>query len=155
MANYNPNRAKVNRNYSFEELASLFCVHKNTVAHWVKNGLPCLKDQRPFLVLGADVRTYLQGKRVENRQKCKPNELFCLCCKKPTKPALNFVEYIPASESKGRLVGLCRDCSNIINKFVGLGWLAANLAIFDVSLPKELEHIRDTDKATLNSDFNQ
>jgi phage terminase Nu1 subunit (DNA packaging protein) len=45
MANYNPNLAKVNRSYTFEELAAVFGVHKNTVSSWVKNGLPCLKER--------------------------------------------------------------------------------------------------------------
>ena len=53
MARYNPNRAKINRSYTFEELAEVFGVHKNTVSAWVKNGLPCLHDKRPYLILGA------------------------------------------------------------------------------------------------------
>ncbi|PCH63208.1 MAG: hypothetical protein COC09_06490 [Gammaproteobacteria bacterium] len=48
MANYNHNLVKINRNYSFEELAAVFGVHKNTVSAWVKNGLPCLKEKRPL-----------------------------------------------------------------------------------------------------------
>ena len=56
MAKYNPNLVKINRSYTYEELAMVFDVHKNTVAAWVKNGLPCLKDMRPFLILGADAK---------------------------------------------------------------------------------------------------
>jgi phage terminase Nu1 subunit (DNA packaging protein) len=63
MANYNPNLVKIHRNYTFEELAAVFSVDKNTVSTWVKNGLPCLKEKRPFLILGADARFYLQKQR--------------------------------------------------------------------------------------------
>ena len=35
----NPNLAKIHRNYTVEEVADLFSVHKNTVRLWVKNGL--------------------------------------------------------------------------------------------------------------------
>ena len=155
MASYNPNKSKIHRNYTFEEVADLFCVHKNTVASWVKNGLPCMNESRPFLILGSELKAFLQARHKARKHKCRIDEIFCVKCKAPTKPALNFVEYVPSSESKGRLVGMCSDCESITNKFVGLGWLKANLNIFDVSLPKALEHIRDTDKPTLNSDFNK
>ena len=48
MANYNHNLIKIHRNYTYEELAEVFNVHKNTVSSWVKNGLPCLKEKRPI-----------------------------------------------------------------------------------------------------------
>jgi len=32
----NPNLAKIHRNYTVEEVALLFSVHKNTVRSWVK-----------------------------------------------------------------------------------------------------------------------
>ena len=155
MASYNPNRVKVHRNYTFEEVANLYGIHKNTVSCWVKNGLNCLDERRPYLILGGELKLFLQDRSKARKHKCGINELFCVRCKKPTKPALNFVEYVPISESKGRIVGICTECESVTNKFVGLGWLKVNLDTLDVSLPKALEHIRDTDRATLNSDFNQ
>lgn len=153
MANYNPNKAKINRNYTFEEMAALFGIHKNTVAGWVKNGLPCLNERRPFLILGTDVREYLQKQRSAKKQPCKPDELFCMRCKKPSRPAENFVEYLPISSTKGRLAGFCSCCECLINKFVSIGSLAAYSRIFDLTKPKELDRINDTDKPLLNSDF--
>jgi hypothetical protein len=153
MANYNPNKAKINRSYTFEELAEVYGVHKNTIAQWVKKGLPCLKEMRPFLILGADVRDYLQAQRVDKKQKCKPNELFCMRCKTPTTPAENFVEYLPTSPTKGRLVGFCSHCECLINKFVSFKSFADQSGIFDLTMPKELEHINDSDNPLLNSDF--
>ena len=153
MANYNPNKAKINRNYTYEELAEVYGVHKNTIAQWVKKGLPCLKEMRPFLILGADVRDYLQAQRIGNKQKCKPNELFCMRCKMPTQPAENFVEYLPISPTKGRLVGFCSRCECMVNKFVSFDGLGDYSAMFDLAMPKELEHINDSDNPLLNSDF--
>ena len=49
----NPRLAKIHRNYTVEEVASLFGVHRNTVREWVKRGLPTSDDQRPMLILGA------------------------------------------------------------------------------------------------------
>lgn len=145
MSNYNHNLVKVNRNYTFEELAAVFGVHKNTVAAWVKNGLPCLKEMRPFLILGVDAREYLRALRGSKKQKCKPNEFFCMRCKVPTIPHDNFVEYSPITTTKGRLSGFCRRCECVVNKFAGVGDLQRYALLFDLSVPKGLEHIKDCD----------
>ncbi len=153
MANYNQNLVKINRSYTFEELAAVFAVHKNTVSAWVKNGLPCLKERRPFLILGGDARLYLREQRERKKQKCKPDEMYCMRCKKPTKPAENFVAYLPLSASKGRLTGFCGRCECVVNKFVSYDSLAGYSALFDLSKPKGLEHINDSENPLLNSDF--
>ena len=153
MANYNPNLVKVNRNYTFEELAAVFGIHKNTVSSWVKNGLFCLKEKRPFLIIGDDARTYLQKQRKSKKQSCKPDELFCMRCKKPTKPAKNFVEYLPISSTKGRLMGVCSRCECVVNKFASFDSLMSYSGYFDLAIPKELGHINDSDTPLLNSDL--
>jgi transposase len=43
----NPNKAKIYRSYTVEEIANLFCVHKNTVRAWLKAGLPICDDRKP------------------------------------------------------------------------------------------------------------
>lgn len=146
MSKHNPYMVKVNRNYTFEELAAVLGVHKNTVAAWVKNGLPCLNERRPYLILGSHAREYLLNQRALKKQTCKPNELYCLRCKCPTTPAENFVEYTPITPTKGRLSGFCSSCECVINKFISPKKLARYEQVFDVSLPSGLEHIRDSDK---------
>lgn len=153
MAKYNPNRVKVNRSYTFEELAAVFGIHKNTVSMWVKNGLPCLKGRRPFLILGADARIYLKEQRENKKQACKSDELFCMRCKAPTKPAENFVEYLPLTTAKGCLTGFCHRCECVVNKFVSYASLGKYSAIFDLTKPTVLEDINDINNPPLNSDF--
>ncbi len=144
MSNYNHNLIKIHRNYSFEELACVLGAHKNTVANWVKDGLPCLKEQRPFLILGTDARVFLKAQRVGKKQKCKPDELFCMRCKAPTKPAENFVEYTALSATKGRLTGFCVRCECVVNKFIGSESLERYAATFDLTKPTGLRHINDS-----------
>ncbi|MDP2365475.1 MAG: helix-turn-helix domain-containing protein [Ignavibacteria bacterium] len=145
MANYNPNKVKINRSYSYEELAAVYGVHKNTVAAWVRNGLPCLKEMRPYLILGADAREYLQMQRQTKKQICKPNELFCMRCKKPTRTLDNRAQYFPLTANKGRLRGLCCTCKGVVNKFVGYTDLSKYAVIFDLATSRALGHIKDTD----------
>ena len=143
MANYNPNLVKINRSYTFEELAGVFGVHKNTVASWVKNGLPCLKERRPFLILGSEARAYLKELRTSKKQKCQADEFYCMRCKSPSKPADNYVEYLPLSATKGRLTGFCGHCECVVNKFISSASLARYSRIFDISDSIVMEHLND------------
>lgn len=145
MANYNPNKIKINRSYSYEELAAVYGVHKNTVATWVKNGLPCLKEMRPYLILGADAKQYLQAQRQTKKQVCNPDELFCMRCKTPTRTIDNHVQYLPLTATKGCLRGLCCACKGVVNKFISYSSLARYAQIFDLAKPRGLGHINDSD----------
>ena len=42
----NPRLAKIHRNYTVEEIANLFGVHKNSVRNWVKGGLPISDEEQ-------------------------------------------------------------------------------------------------------------
>jgi hypothetical protein len=153
MANYNPNLVKIHRNYTYEELAAVFGIHKNTVATWVKNGLFAFQERRPFLIKGDDAKAFLQKQRASKQQKCKKNEFYCLRCKAPTKPYDGFVEYVPITSAKGRLTGFCDGCESIINKFVSYASVEGYSSFFNIEKSKGLGHIKDTDNPLLNSDF--
>jgi hypothetical protein len=45
----NPRLAKIHRSYSVEDTSRLFKIHKNTVRHWLKQGLEPIDDHRPTL----------------------------------------------------------------------------------------------------------
>jgi len=116
----NPNKAKIHRSYTVEEVASLYVVHKNTVRAWVKAGLPVCDNKKPMLILGRDLRLFIQLKNKKNKQKCKPNEMYCLRCKTPHVPAENMVEYEPINHVIGRLIALCSCCEGVMNKYISL-----------------------------------
>ena len=117
MALPNPNLAKIHRNYTVEEIASLFGVHKNTVRTWIKRGLPVIDRARPMLILGSELRNYLKDKRLSKKRKCKPTELYCVSCKAPRRPALDMVKFKAVEGSTGCLIGLCSVCDSVTNKF--------------------------------------
>ena len=71
----NPRLVKIHRNYTVEEIASLFGVHRNTVRQWIKQGLPTSDQKRPFLILGRGLVAFLQARRKKNRRTCQPGEI--------------------------------------------------------------------------------
>lgn len=149
----NPNLAKIHRNYSVEEVADLFSVHKNTVRSWIKDGLPINDNKRPLLILGSSLRDYLQAKRASSKQKCLPHEIYCLRCKTPQRPAENMVDYESINANTGRLIGLCPCCNGIINKYLRIDQIEHIRGKLDITLPKTLKHINESSKPLLNSDF--
>lgn len=58
--------AKLHRNYSVEEVAKLYGVHRNTVREWIKRGLPTNDGKRPTLILGRDLAAFLQAPSQNN-----------------------------------------------------------------------------------------
>jgi DNA-binding transcriptional MerR regulator len=151
----NPNLAKIHRNYTVEEVANLFSVHKNTVRLWVKDGLGTNDDKRPMLILGFNLKQYLQSKRKINKRKCLPFEIYCVRCRLPQLPAENMVDYEPVNDSRGRLIGLCPSCHGIINKYFNIVQLDQIQGKLDISLPKALKRIYESSQPLLNSDFNK
>lgn len=149
----NPNLVKIHRNYTVEEVAALFGIHKNTVRSWIRDGLPVCDERRPTLILGFELRKYLQGKRSARKRKCGPFELYCMRCREPKKPAANMVDYCPQTETNGRLVGLCPDCDGVMNRYANITSLDKIKQGLDVSVPKLLEHINKRGELPVNSDF--
>ncbi|MDD2660191.1 MAG: helix-turn-helix domain-containing protein [Methylococcales bacterium] len=151
----NPNLAKIYRSYTVEEVANLFSVHKNTVRSWVKDGLATNDDKRPMLILGSDLKQYLQLKRNSNKRKCLPFEIYCVRCRSPQVPAENMVDFEPTNNRMGCLIGLCPVCNAIINKYFNFAKLEQIKGKFDITLTKALKHINESSNPLLNSDFNK
>ena len=148
----NPNLAKIHRNYTVEEAAAIFGVHKHTVRSWIKSGLPLLDDRRPKLILGSDLRDFLQKKRQSRKRRCKQFEMYCLRCRGPKRPAGDMADYSRLSGATGRLVGLCPDCNGVMNRYVNGASLAAIQVVLDVAIPTVEKHISERSDLPVNSD---
>ena len=60
----NPRLVKIHRNYTVEEIACLFGIHKNTVRSWIKMGLPVTDNCRPQLILGSELAAFLGATKI-------------------------------------------------------------------------------------------
>ncbi len=151
--NLNPNLTKMHRSYTVDEVAALYCVHKTTVRNWIKTGLAVCDDRRPVLILGHELRRYLHARRVHRKRQCKPDELFCLRCRAPKKPAEGMVDYLPMTASTGRLVALCPTCGGIINQYSSTAKLAQLGSELSVSILRVNEHISERSNPLVDSTF--
>jgi hypothetical protein len=88
---------------------------------WIKqHGLKINDNLRPTLILGRDLRQFHQDRRTKNKHKCLPHEIYCLKCRKPQVPVENMADYLPESETGGRLISLCTVCESLVNKYISL-----------------------------------
>ena len=144
---------KTHRNFTVGDIADLFGIHKNTVRGWVKAGLATSDDKRPMLILGHDLKAFLQGRRAKNKQICKPGEMYCVGCRAPKFPAADMADYSPVTEKFGNLIAICPDCNSIMNRLVSLAKLGQVRGNMDISYPQALLHIVESTKPTVNSDL--
>ena len=149
----NPQLVKIHRSYTVEEVARLFDMHRNTVRNWVKEGLATIDDKRPMLILGHDLVAFIKIRRIKNKQKCKPGELYCVRCRVPRFPAGDMAEYSPVTEKFGNLTAICPDCNSIMNRRVSLARIGEVCANMDITFPQAMRHIVESIKPTVNSDL--
>ncbi len=149
----NPRLAKIHRNYTVEEIATLFGVHRNTVRAWVKRGLPTSDDRRPMLILGRDLVAFLQARRTKNKRPCPPGEIYCVRCRAPKAPAGAMADYEVLTETQGNLIAICPDCETIIYRRVSMAKLAQIRGKLEITFPQALRHISESTPPSVNSDF--
>lgn len=144
---------KIHRSYSVEEIATQFNVHKNTVRTWIKEGLSTVDKHRPLLVLGRDLAVFLRARREKNKRVCEPDEIYCVRCRAPRKPAGGMVEYAPVTVTAGNLVAICPVCEAIMNRRTSLAKLADLQLYLDITMPQAKRHIDERDGPSVNSDL--
>lgn len=155
MATRHPNHrlAKIYRNYTVEEVASLCGVHRNTVREWIKRGLPTIDHRRPRLILGRDLAAFLQARRLKNKRACQPGEIYCVRCRAPRNPAGDMAELRPVTTTLGNLIGICPSCESLMYRRVNVAKLPQILGKLDITVPQALPHINESPQPSVNSDL--
>ena len=94
------------------ECADALGVTVGAVRGWIKLGLPVMKAQRPFLILGDSFRQFLEDRRSKGKAPLGPDQLYCLTCKQGKSPLGMVVDCLPQTAKTARLVGLCEGCGS-------------------------------------------
>jgi len=152
MANrsYNPKRAKTHFCYTIMEAADLYTVHRQTVRHWLANGLAPLDGRRPVLIHGSELNRFHDTRRVSRKRPCGPGELYCLGCKQPRAPAGSMVDFLPGSGGLGVVVGICPACDRMMRQNVNAKRLDALRSVLEVTTRPQPEPIGESRDARLN-----
>ena len=149
----NPRLAKIHRNYTVEEVAGVFGVHRNTVREWVKRELPTSDGRRPMLILGHDLVAFLRARRAKNKRTCQPGEIYCVRCRAPRAPAGDMADYQAVTATLGNLIAICSTCEAMMYRRVSLARLGEVRGQLDITLPQALPHIDKSAEPSVNSDL--
>jgi Helix-turn-helix domain len=119
----NARRIKIHRNYTVEEAAKVIGTHKNTVRLWIKQGLPTADERRPTLILGKELRAFLENRKARRKHRLAAGHFYCFKCRAPKMPCAGLADYVATSATLGNLKGLCPDCATIMNRRTSLAKL--------------------------------
>lgn len=143
---------KTHRCYTVAEAAQALGVARVTVRRYLKDGLPCLDDERPLLILGKDLKAFLNEKR-KRKQSCRIDECYCMSCKAPRKPAFEEVEFHPTKGGRGNMRALCNVCCTVMHKVVSAEGLKALRAILTVTTVQAETRLIDGNSPRITDHF--
>ena len=151
----NPRLVKIHRNYSVEEIARLFDIHKNTVRSWLKQGLAAIDHRRPTLILGRELYRFLQQRRLRAKQSCGPGRIYCIACRAPKVPAGKMAECTPTGPLAGNLCGICPDCDRLIYRRVNLAKIDTVRGELEITFTQPGLRIGESADRSVNCDSGQ
>ena len=149
-----PNRrlVKIHRNYSVEEVARLFGLHKNTVRNWLKQGLAAIDDRRPTLILGQELSRFLHERRQKARQACGPGRIFCIACRAPRVPAGKMADCTATGPLAASLCGICPDCGRLIYRRINLAKIDAVRGDLEITFTQPRPRLGERAVPSVNCD---
>ena len=130
----NPRVVKANLTYTIEEAADCLNVSIGTVRAWTKKGLRVFKSQRPYLIAGFELRTFLEKQRQGRKKPAATDEIYCFKCRAPQKLMGAMADYIPSNKKSGRLVGICSVCESVNHRFVSASKLPEFESLLEISI---------------------
>lgn len=117
--------------YEISEAAAALNKSPATIRSWIKDGLPVMASQKPYLLLGADIRSYLQSKSRDAKSPLEETELFCPACKTGHEPVDMRVTQQSFSPKTTLLKGTCSQCSATATRIVSTPKLPDCAKIFN------------------------
>lgn len=146
MANRSPNPrlAKIHRSYHIDEVARALGVHRNTIRNWIKRGLPTCGGLGQTLILGRELRAFLETRRSGAKRPCGPGRLYCFRCRAPRPPAGGMLDYRPITAMSGNLNGLCGVCGCLMFRRVSRANIDRVRGEFEVTFVEAERHIGES-----------
>ncbi|MEL6933837.1 MAG: helix-turn-helix domain-containing protein [Pseudomonadota bacterium] len=101
--------------YTIREAVDVTGVSARTISAWIKEGLPVMKSQRPFLIRGDDLKGFIQNRRKAGKTQTALHQFYCLGCRDARDAAGGFAECL-ITGNRVTLKALCDECGNFVNK---------------------------------------
>lgn len=130
-----PNLIKKHLVYDPFDAAEALGLHRQTIIRWIKDqGLPADTSTRPWLIRGADLKSFLGQRRANGKCQLALHQIYCLPCRAPQTPDGLLAEYWHRTARTGSLVGSCPSCGRLMYKAIRRADLEAIRAKLDVTV---------------------
>lgn len=131
--NFRHTLIKKHLTYTVTEAAETLGASTATIRNWIKQGLPIQKDRRPYLILGQDLRDFIQKNTNAKRYKLQNSELNCFKCNAGRRPINNAVVLFPQTAKTSRLQGKCDDCGGKVSRVISNALLSEFSKVFEIA----------------------
>ncbi len=145
------NRIKTGISYDVAETAKVLGAHRNTIRHWLREGLEAIDDRRPLLIHGAVLKAFLEARQRARKQVCGLGEFFCFKCRAPRTPYGGMTDVAEHTAKIAKLSAVCSVCETEMHRTIrraDLGKLALMLNLKSMAS----ERIKDRQEANANCD---
>ena len=129
---------RIHQSYEVGEVTEILGASELTVRRWISNGLPVLSSKRPVLILGFELKNYLEDVQAKPKRDAALGEIMCMSCRKHQMPFGLMADYIPTSDTNGRLMALCGACEGACVRFTSKASLAKLSTVLDITqMPRD------------------
>lgn len=108
---------KIHTQYTYEHAADILGVSVQTVRSWRKFGLVVLDSQKPHLILGFALKDFLNKRANKPERRLARDQFLCMTCNEPRRAYGGMADYLPYTDTRGRLEALCEVCEGLCGKF--------------------------------------
>lgn len=126
-------RIRIHQSYEVSEAAETLGATEPTVRRWIDNGLPVLSSKRPLLILGFELKSYLERVQAKPKRETALGAIMCMSCRKHRMPIGLMADYIPTSDTNGRLEALCGECEGVCMRFTSKASLPVLATVLDIT----------------------
>lgn len=111
-------RIKAHRQYTYEKAAAALGVTPQTLRKWRGEGLPVLTSKIPHLIVGSELKAFLDKRNAKAKTKLHPEQFRCMRCRTAVAAYGGFADYTALTPDRGVLSTLCAACEGKCTKFV-------------------------------------
>lgn len=124
---YNVRLIKSRKSYSFRDMGLLLNIDRKTCSRWIKEeGLKVIAGNvSPLLILGADLKQFIQEKRSNRKVHLKDGEFFCFKCHRAVRGKVGSDAVIKTGKTVGKnmaeqlaATGICEVCGTELHRFL-------------------------------------
>ena len=136
---YNTRIIKPKYAYQLKQISNLYGISIRTVRNWIKEGLQIVESIYPYLVIGSELKRFLDKKQQDRKTKLSINEFFCAKCRQARKPLSNVVSLKYSGKTVGRgikdftIQGSCEVCGTKLNRFSNENKLVEVKQLFEIA----------------------